>query len=305
MHQRLPQNRNIAATAALAQDGVTEGWSTAAGCRMRYLVAGEPSSHPPLLLIHGLLGYSFSWRFNIEALAAGRRVYAVDLPGVGYSERVPELDCSARATAERLLCFLREQGIASFDLLGTSHGGGVAMMLAALTRQEPQPLQARKLVLIAPINPWSRHGLALTSVLSTRAGAALFRGLHPFFRASHGTLLARLYGSSRRIPPGTVEGYSAPLEIEGTIDHALKIAACLRSDLGEIKALLPGIADIPALLIWGDRDRAVLLKSAPLLKAQFSNAELVMIKGAGHLPYEEFPEEFNAELIDFLDRVQE
>jgi pimeloyl-ACP methyl ester carboxylesterase len=288
----------------MAQDGVTEGWSACAGCRMRYLVAGVASRQPPLLLIHGLLGYSFSWRFNLAALATGRTVYAIDLPGVGYSERVPGLDCSVRATAERLLLFLHEQGIAKFDLLGTSHGGGVAMMLAALTRRESQGLNLRKLVLVAPINPWSRHGLALTALLSTRPGAALFRGLHPLLRASHGTLLGRLYGDPRRIAPGTIRGYSAPLEIKGTIEHALKIAACLRNDLGEIKAVLPEIADVPTLLIWGDRDRAVLPASCAPLKAQFSDAELVMIEGAGHLPYEEFPGEFNLALIGFLDGSQ-
>jgi pimeloyl-ACP methyl ester carboxylesterase len=302
MRQRLPENLKIAPSSALAQDGVTEHWSTAAGCRMRYLVAGASSNQTPLLLIHGLLGYSFSWRFNLSALGDGRRVYAIDLPGVGYSERVSGLDCSARATAQRLLCFLREQGITDFDLLGTSHGGGVAMMLAALIRQQAQPLHVRKLILVAPVNPWSRHGLALTALLSTRPGAALFRSLQPFLRTTHGRLLARLYGDPHRITPGTVEGYSAPLAIQGTIEHALKIAGCLRNDVGEIKAVLPTISDIPTLLIWGDRDRAVLPKSAPLLNAQFNNAELVVINGAGHLPYEEFPEEFNRILIEFLNR---
>jgi pimeloyl-ACP methyl ester carboxylesterase len=266
---------------------------------MRYLTAGTASSQPPLLLIHGLLGYSFSWRFNLSALAAGRKVYAIDLPGVGYSERLRHLDCSAPATAQRLVCFLHEQGIADFDLLGTSHGGGVAMLLAALTRQETQT-RVRKLVLVAPVNPWSRHGLVLTPLLATRPVSALFRGLQPLFRSTHGVALARMYGDPRRIPPGTVEGYSAPLAIQGTINHALKVAACLRNDVGEIKAVLPSIANLPTLLIWGDRDRAVVPKSAPLLKAQFSNAKLFVIKGAGHLPYEEFPQEFNRTLIDFL-----
>ncbi len=283
---------------------------------MRYLVAGDSSirpvcsplkpesglNGPPLLLIHGLLGYSFSWRFNLEPLGAGRTVYAVDLPGVGYSDRVHGMDCSLRATAERLLCFLRERGIAEFDLLGTSHGGGVAMMLACPAKSEPQPLRVRKLVLVAPINPWSRNRLALAWLLSTPPASALFLAMRPFFRAYHGELLGRLYGDTRRISPGTIEGYNAPLRIDGTIDHALKIAACLGSDLGEIKVLLPTIADIPTLLIWGDRDRAVLPASAEPLKAQFSNAELAVIKGAGHLPYEEFPEEFNRILIEFLER---
>jgi len=53
---------------------------------MRYLSAG---SGPPLLLVHGLLGYSFSWRFTIPALAQHATVYAIDLLGTGFSDRPP------------------------------------------------------------------------------------------------------------------------------------------------------------------------------------------------------------------------
>ena len=95
------------------------------GYRMRYLRAG---SGPPLLLLHGLLGYSFSWRFTIPALAGKATLYAVDMPGVGFSDRPPNSDGSLRAHAERLVRFLDGVGVASFDLLGTSHGGAVAMM---------------------------------------------------------------------------------------------------------------------------------------------------------------------------------
>ena len=298
MHQRLPQDVKIPDIAIMAHNGVTDCSSTVSGCRMRYLRAGIASQRPPLLLIHGLLGYSFSWRFNLSALGENRVVYAVDLPGVGFSGRSAQLDCSVRATAERLLCFLREQDISSVDVLGTSHGGGVAMMLAALAQSEA--IHVNKLVLVAPINPWSRHGLFFASMLSGSIGSRIFRFVASRFPFGNGIAVGRLYGSRNRISPGTIEGYAAPLRIEGTIDHALKIAHCLRHDLRDITAVQ--IAHIPALLVWGDRDRAVLPKSAPLLKAQFSNAELKIINGSGHLPYEEFPDEFNRTVLDFLDR---
>lgn len=301
MHQRLPENGKIPASTGLAQHGVTECFTTVSGCQLRYLCAGESNERPPLLLIHGLLGYSFSWRFNIAALAEERRVYAIDLPGVGFSGRSPDLDCSVRSTASRLLYFLRERGISSADILGTSHGGGVAMMLAAIAKQSPEPLQVNKLVLVAPINPWSRHGLLFTSLLSTRFGSTMFRASRPLLRLAHGKILARLYGDRRRISPGTLDGYAAPMRIAGTVDHALKIAQCLRNDLNEIKTILPEISSVPTLLIWGDRDRAVAPQSAPLLKAQFRDAQLAIIEGCGHLPYEEVPQEFNRILLKFLD----
>ena len=106
--------------------GVEECWADVDGSRMRYLRAG---SGPPLVLLHGLLGYSFSWRFNIPALAQPATVYAVDLLGTGLSDRPSQVDCSFRSIAESLLRFLDEAGVSTFDLLGTSHGGAVAMML--------------------------------------------------------------------------------------------------------------------------------------------------------------------------------
>src|SRR3954463_4671951 len=121
------------------------------GHRMRYLRAGSGS---PLLLVHGLLGYSFSWRFNVPALSAIRTLYAPDLLGTGFSDRPPDMDCSGRACAKRLLEFMDQVGIESVDLLGTSHGGGIAVLMAAMA-----PQRVRKLVLAAPVNPWSKHGL--------------------------------------------------------------------------------------------------------------------------------------------------
>jgi pimeloyl-ACP methyl ester carboxylesterase len=68
----------------------------------------------------------------------------------------------------------------------------------------------------------------------------------------------------------------------------------------KLEMALPTIAGIPALLIWGSRDRVIPLSSTPPLQRQFNNATLVVIEGAGHLPYEEMPEEFNRSVLEFL-----
>lgn len=269
---------------------------------MRYLMAGTASDKPPLVLIHGLMGYAFSWRFNMEPLGEGRLVYALDLPGLGFSERCTDIDCGLQSTAERIMAFLVEQGITTFDLVGTSHGGGVAMKLAALASEENAPARLRRLVLVASINPWSRHGMLIAALLSTKIGGGTFRRVHPFFGTAHGLVLRRLYGDVKRITPGTLEGYAAPIKIKGTIEHALRIVATLRSEVKGLLNVIPKIAHLPTLIIWGDRDVAVLPNSAAKLAAQFKNAELVMMNGVGHLTYEEVPDEFNRVLIQFLDQ---
>src|SRR3979490_1368587 len=131
-------------------DGVEECWMDLDGARMRYLRAG---SGPALILLHGLLGYSFSWRFTIPAQASSFTVYAPDMLGAGFSDRPAGLDHCMGATARRLLRFVEKLGLSSFDLLGTSHGGAVAMMAAADCLSPGARLHVRGLVLVAPGHP--------------------------------------------------------------------------------------------------------------------------------------------------------
>ncbi|MGA8215853.1 MAG: alpha/beta fold hydrolase, partial [Candidatus Sulfotelmatobacter sp.] len=125
----MPADREVStAPAPPVGAGVEECWMDVDGARMRYLRAG---SGPAMVLLHGLLGYSFSWRYTMPALATYAEVYAPDMMGAGFSDRPAGLDHSMRGTAKRLLRFIKNLGISSFDLLGTSYGGAVAMMAAA------------------------------------------------------------------------------------------------------------------------------------------------------------------------------
>src|SRR2546427_3600387 len=83
-------------------EGVEECWMNLDGARMRYLRAG---SGPPLILLHGLMGYSFSWRFTMPALAPHANAYALDMLGAGVLERPPGMDHLVRGTALRVLHF--------------------------------------------------------------------------------------------------------------------------------------------------------------------------------------------------------
>jgi pimeloyl-ACP methyl ester carboxylesterase len=287
--------------------GVDECWVEIDGARMRYLRAGSSASTsgPALILVHGLLGYSFSWRYTMPALAPYATVYAPDMMGAGFSDRPAGLDHSMRGTAQRLLRFIKKLGISSFDLLGTSHGGAVAMMAAAecLTGNADSSdpgLHLRRLVLVAPVNPYSAHGRWLAPFIGSRFGTALFRLTSAHMRFSYPYWHARMYGDRRRIPQGTLEGYLAALRKPRLFEHALSIVRTWTEDLRELEATLPKLAAVPTLLMWGSKDSAVYASSAAPLTKYFSNAQVITFPGIGHLPYEECPEEFNRALIGFL-----
>jgi pimeloyl-ACP methyl ester carboxylesterase len=258
---------------------------------LRYLQAG---SGPPVLLVHGLLGGSFCWRFNTPQLSRQHTVLAVDLPGFGESDAPRNLDCGMEAQAERLAGFLEKLSINGADVIASSWGGAVAILLAA---RSPR---VRSLVLAAPVNPWSTLGAGRVNFLSGRMGGALLRLAMPVSRPVHRLALERMYGDPSRIPPGTLEGYSALLLRRGRVHNVLNT---LRSWENDLAALPRAIARVqaPCLLIWGTRDGAVDPRSSGPLMRALPGSELAMIEGAGHLPFEETPEEFNRLALAFLD----
>ena len=293
-----PEEKFITASQPNAQ--IEERWLDLPDGSMRYLKAG---SGPVLILIHGLMGYSFSWRFTIPALAPHATVYAIDNLGAGLSTANPGMDCTARATAERILQFADASGIEDFDLLGTSHGGGVAIMVAAICAErcsETKKSRLQRLVLVAPVNPWSPRGKRLAPFLASPLGSMLFHYTIERWRSLDYVWLRRMFGDGSKIPPDSLAGYRIPVLKNHALRHAARIVKNWMADLAELERVLPKIRDYPTLLIWGTKDRGVHFRSAQPLRQNFRDARLLTFKGVGHLPYEEAPEDFNRALVDFL-----
>jgi pimeloyl-ACP methyl ester carboxylesterase len=294
----MPQPSHIPAVPAIARiAGAQERSVELDGVNWRYLTAG---SGPPLLLIHGFMGYSYSWRFNMGPLSKHFTVWAFDLPGCGFSQRPTCDECSLIGDAERVLAFMAHFGIENANILGSSRGGGLAMVLAAMAARRNELHRVRRLVLVSPINPWSSHGKVLTRLLASTLGGMYVVHVQPRMRIISRRYFTALYGDPKRISPGAFEAYAAGMEMPGSFEHLLRILRSWRDDLATINDALPDIAGLPTLLLWGSRDRAVYPSSIHQLQRHLKNSALVMFHGAGHMPYEEVPEEFNRVLCDFL-----
>ena len=270
---------------------------------MRYLrLAPRPAAtldprRAPLVLIHGLLGFSFSWRHNLEALAAKREVYAVDLLGMGYSDRPGRgIDYGLHATAARMLEWLKALGLSKVDLLGTSHGGATAMMMAALDRERRSDAIAR-LVLAAPANPWSRAGAGRIAFFGSGmgrwlAGLAVSRSSQ-VRRTVRLLALNRMYGDPKKVTAETLNGYSRMIDVPGTIEYALDVVRSWKEDMRELESRFPCAGQCARFAAVGQLDRAVAPESGHELAANMTNAKIDGMNGVGHMPYEESPEQFN------------
>lgn len=122
----------------------------AGGGQIVWHVWGEDAGSVPLVLLHGGSGSWTHWLRNIDALvAAGREVWAPDLPGFGDSDGVPggqDVDTMLEPLQQGLQLLL---GARSFDLVGFSFGGMTAGMLAAAF-----PQGVRQLVVVGAPAMW-------------------------------------------------------------------------------------------------------------------------------------------------------
>jgi pimeloyl-ACP methyl ester carboxylesterase len=273
---------------------------------MRYLhlPAAAPASPslPAVVFVHGLMGYSFSWRHNLDFFAQHRDVYAVDLLGMGHSDRpAPGAeDFSLAGAARRLLDWLRTLGHSQIDLVGTSHGGAVAMMAATMDRASPAPL-IRRLVLVAPAHPFMTQARLRLAFFRTSFGRKVLRGLTSFGWALRGQALGRMYADESRITPETRAGYALNLDDVRSYAYSLEVVRTWRQDMQQLRAALHSIASIRVLLLWGADDQAVSADSGLVLRRVFRDADYVVLPHVGHLPYEEAPEEFNRRVLHFLE----
>lgn len=248
---------------------------------------------PDLLLLHGLGGSVFSWRHNLEPLAAHFRVTALDLKGHGDDPAGLHEDFSLPALVQDVVAFLDAAGITQTALAGNSLGGSLAVLLA-----HAHPHRVSSLVLLAPALflprlPWITLPLKLPG-LGWLLGALLAGPwiISPALRLN--------YADPRLLTPDVVSGYSRPLRRLARRLTLTKLCRQLRlPPVSRLTAVL-GDLKLPVLVIWGLEDRILPVAHASRLLRCLPQARLHLLPGVGHNPQEEAPDAVNKIIIAFF-----
>lgn len=264
------------------------------GARLHYVHAG---CGRPLLLIHGLVGSSANWQGNIDALAQHASVYAIDLVNMGIPRRVGKADAGLVATANRIMAVMDALALVDADIVGHSHGGAVALMLAAL-----HPERVRSLILFAPANPYCRSSDLMVRIYSTTWGGWLAWMLPYLPSPIQRIAIGEMYGGPDRILDNCLRDIVDGLRSPDTLRHVLCILRCWFTERVKLKAVLRRVKRIPTLLVWGDRDYTVSLSSAIKLNRKLRGSELIVLPGGCHSVFEELPGESNRIMIEWLTR---
>jgi pimeloyl-ACP methyl ester carboxylesterase len=244
-----------------------------------------PGQQPAIVLLHGLVAEADTFRRLMRLLPSDRRILAVDMPGAGYSERPTTADVTFTGLAELVREAFAALQLHQPVLLGHSHGGAVALALAA---QSPEALSA--LILLAPAHPFSTQENTLIRFYLSRPGH-LFAQMLPH-------VPRWLFLAAFRNMPGThndfgyreLAPYLHTIRTPGTVPHILRMLHSWLDDMASLASSLRRTQPrIPALLLWGDRDYVVPASTSRLLMETLPRSTLVVLHNLGHLPNDEDP----------------
>lgn len=261
----------------------------------------EHGEGPPLLLVHGLMTTSYSWRYVYGALGKRYRVIAPDLPGAGRTGKPDAPSYSAEALAEWIGELQQALGIRGCLAVGNSLGGFLCMRLAL----RDEGAFARLVNIHSPAFPDARyHALrAALSVPGARAALArvirrdpqrwVWRNVHYFDE----TLKSR---------EETAE-YAAPLATEEGVTAFVRYLAETMSPRGfaELRDALAARAGrpfpVPLLLLYARRDPLVPPANGVKLRDSIAGAELRWLEDTSHFAHVDTPEAVLREVTAFLN----
>ena len=266
------------------------------GSRVAYRQAGEG---PAVLLIHGMAGSSESWDGVIPALARSHAVIAPDMLGHGGSAK-PRGDYSLGALASGIRDLMIALGQESATIVGHSLGGGVAMQFAY---QFPE--RCERLVLVSA-GGLGREVSGLLRALSIPGSEYVLAVgcAAPFLSAR--TAVAGWLGKVGLRPAPAAADVMRSYASLGDPETRTAFLRTLRAviDLGgqRVSALdrLYLAAEMPTLIIWGDRDPFIPVAHARSAHEAMPGSRLEIFPGAGHYPHRDDPDRFVAALEDFL-----
>jgi pimeloyl-ACP methyl ester carboxylesterase len=260
-------------------------------------------SGPVIVLVHGMAGSSATWRYVLPMLAEHFTVVAPDLVGHGESEK-PRGDYSLGAFASGIRDLLLALGHERATLVGQSLGGGVAMQFAY---QFPE--RTVRLVLVSSGGLGDEVNLLLRLLALPGAELVLQLGcndwVHDAGRQVAGWL-ARIGLHTGRHLEEVWEGYGslADAQTRAAFLHTLRSVVDVGGQRVSANDRLYLAAEMPTLIMWGDRDRILPVGQGHATHAAMPGSRLEIFEGAGHCPHCEDPERFADVLVDFMHTTQ-
>jgi pimeloyl-ACP methyl ester carboxylesterase len=241
-------------------------------------------SGPPLLLVHGIGMCKEVWRPVMPLLARERDVIAMDLPGFGESPPGPS---SIDGLADAVAAFATELGLDGWHVAGNSLGGGVALALGASG-------PVRSACGLSPVGFMAGRelGYARALLVGTRGIA---RAVAPVAATIVRSRVGRMALSSH----ATARPWRVPAADAGLWTRAYAYSPGFWPALRDAPSFTVEAPICPTTIAWGERDRLLIFsRQAPRARRMLPAARHVTLRGCGHVPTWDDPEQVARVLLE-------
>lgn len=246
-------------------------------------------NRPTLLLVHGFLSSTFSFRRLIPIVKKQFNILALDLPPFGKTEKSTRFVYSYDNMAKVIIDLLHIHEVK--NAIGVGHSMGGQILLYA-SRKQPDLFE--KIILLC------------SSGYLKRSHPTLIYGSYlPYFSFYVRQVLAKqgIWNSLRNvvydhslINQEMLQGYLEPFN-DGKIFRAL--TKMIRDREGDLSSEELNKIETPCLLVWGEEDRVVPVEIGKKLSRDLPNSNFISLKKTGHLVPEEKPEHVSQHIFDF------
>jgi pimeloyl-ACP methyl ester carboxylesterase len=244
-----------------------------------------PETAPPLLVLPGWGSSAAVMRGAVAALAGDFRVHSLDLPGHGRTPPPPAA-WGVPEYATLVAGYIRKHGLAPVPVLAHSNGGRIALHMAA---DDATAGLFSRLALVSPSGVKPPRG---PSYYLRRAWAAILKA--PFMLLPEGSLRRRGLEWMRT---------TIYWRLIASTDYQAAGAAMRETFVRTVNFHLDERLDrvrVPVLIIWGDRDTAVVRRQVDTMVQRIPDAGLVVLPGAGHYGFIDAPAAYAAAVRSFL-----
>jgi pimeloyl-ACP methyl ester carboxylesterase len=223
---------------------------------------------PPVILLHGGLGHSGNWGYQVPALVrAGYRAVLIDSRGHGRSTRDAR-PYSYELMVSDVLAVMDTLHLEKAHLVGWSDGACIALMLS-----HKAPDRAAGVFFFAcNMDPSGVKPMEATPALNR----CFSRHTKDYARLSATPQRFKSFVADVTLMQKTQPNYSA-------------------QDLAEIR--------VPVLIVQGEQDEFIKPEHAEYLARSIPHASLNFLKGVSHFAPLQRPEQFNATMLEFIRRT--
>ena len=258
--------------------------------RIAYLAAGRNDDKPPLILMHGIGGFSGNWQRQLDAFSARYSVIAWDARGYGASDDY-EGALDFRDFREDLARLLDHLGAETAHLCGLSMGGRIA-----LDFHDKYAPRVASLLLVDTFPGFDSS--------FTQEGRERFvrERRQPLIEGKEPADIAPL------VAPTLVSPSAGQATVDELIDSMTRLHKESYIKTVEAMTMYQPVADLAAItapvqIIVGRDDKLTPVSVAEQMAAEISHAKLAVIDDCGHLSNIEKPEEFNQIVAEFLASI--